>query len=373
MPRVLIVQRVLPPYRLHFFQKLSQSPHVQTVLAYGQASRASALESISSPDGINRVLMHNHYLCVNGREKIVWQRGLLDLMTSALLDAVIAEFNPRIISNLAALATAQMRGIPFIWWGHGISPRCASTTVRLRLWLVRLADALILYDSVQADRFVALGVPREKVFVAPNSIDTEEIAHLVQERPRSERNGILYIGRLRPAKKVSLLLRGFSLAASHLEPGAKLTIIGDGSERTNLEHLAVQLGVADRVEFTGAIYQQDLLAPWFNSALVSVSPGCVGLSAIHSLAYGVPMIAAQSEPHGPEVAVLKDGMNTLFFPSDNPEELAQRLLNLANDREQWQQMAQAARRTVQERFSLSVMVHAFEQAVQYVQTKGSLS
>ena len=365
-PSVLCVQCILPPYRLPFFQRLAASPAFAFRVAYGRASRGRALESVADPPGLSTVPLRNFYLSMDRKEQVVYQQGLLAQLRSGQYDVVIAEFNPRILSNVLACIYARLFPVRFIWWGHGIRPRSTYIGVRLRLWLTRQADAIVFYDSAQADKLVSLGVPREKVFVAPNSVDTEGIARLVREQPRSERNRVLYIGRLRRAKKANLLLRGFAHACSHLEPGTKLTIIGDGSERTNLEHLAAQLGIADRVEFTGALYQQELLAPWFNSAWVSVSPGCVGLSAIHSLAYGVPMIAAQSEPHGPEVAALKDGVNALFFPSDDAEALAQKFIYLANDQEQWQQMAQAARRTVQERFSLSLMVHAFEQAVQYV-------
>jgi len=363
---VLLVQRILPPYRLRFFQRLALSPVFRLRVAYGCASKGSALESIANPPGLSTVPLCNFYLCVSGKERVVYQRGLLAQLHSGQYDMVIAEFNPRIISNMFACIYAQRSQARFIWWGHGTSPRSGSTSVGLRLWLIRLANAVIFYDAVQAERFVSLGVPRDKVFVAPNSIDTEEIDTLAQNRPRHERNRILYIGRLIPEKKVELLIRGFALAYPQLDPETKLTVIGDGPERARLEHLAEQLGLTDQVEFTGTIYQQDLLAPWFNSAWVSVSPGYIGLSAIHSIAYGIPMVVAQDELHSPEIAALKGGVNTLFFPSDDTAALAQRLLHLANDQERWRHMAQAARRTVHERFSLSAMVGVFEQAVQHV-------
>lgn len=311
--------------------------------------------------------LSNFYLCVGGKERAVYQWGLLAQLRCGQYDVAIAEFNPRIVSNVLACVYTRLLPVRFIWWGHGINPRSGRFSVRLRLWLTRLADAIIFYDSVQADKFVALGVPRETVFVAPNSIDTEEIGCLAQETPREQRNRILYIGRLIPEKKVPLLIRAFALVYPRLQSETKLTIIGDGPDRAGLERLATHLRLADRVEFVGAIYAQDQLAPWFNSAWVSVSPGYVGLAAIHSLAYGVPMLVARDEPHRPEITALQDGVNGLFFRSDDAVLLAQKLLYLANDQERWRHMAQAARRTVQERFSLAAMVEAFERAVLYVQ------
>jgi glycosyltransferase involved in cell wall biosynthesis len=364
-PAVLLTQLILPPYRLPLFQRLSVSGAFTITFAYGHALKGRALDSIIDPPGLSVVPVRNLY---GGREgQVIYQHGMLALLRSGKYDVVIAEFNPRIVSNVLACIYARYLQVRFIWWGQGLSPRSTVTRTRLRRWLAQLADANIFYTSDQADRFVSMGVPRQKVFVALNSIDTEEIDRLAQLWPQGERNRIMYIGRLIPEKKVDLLIHGFARAHPHLKPETKLTIIGDGPERAKLEHLSTQFGLTDRVEFVGAIYQQERLAPWFNDAWVSVSPGYIGLSAIHSLAYGVPMIVAQGEPHSPEVTALEDGVNAVFFPSDDVEELAQRLILLAKDQEQWQHMCQAAQRTVKQRFSLLAMVQAFEEAVQYVQ------
>ena len=84
---------------------------------------------------------------------------------------------------------------------------------------------------------------------------------------------------------------------------------GEGPERASLEKLASELGISDATTFTGAIYDQKSLAPWFNDAWASVSPGALGLSAVHSLAFGVPMVVARDEGHGPEISTIRDGEN----------------------------------------------------------------
>jgi len=286
---------------------------------------------------------------------------------SNLYDVVIAEFNPRIVSNVLACLSAHRLPVRWIWWGHGLSPRSNSLSVRLRLWLARAADALIFYDATQRDTFVSLGIPEERTFVAYNAIDTEEIDRVVQPRLRNERHRILYIGRLVLHKKVDLLLKGFARAVAFLPADTILTIVGDGPERGNLECLVQQLKLSERVEFVGALYQQAQLAPLFNSAWVSVSPGCIGLSAIHSLAYGVPLLVARDEPHGPEQAVLEEGKNSVFFSANSAAALGEQLVLLTNAAGQWAEMALMARQKIQSRFSLSAMVQTFEQTVQYVQ------
>ena len=365
-PRVLVVQRILPPYRLPFFRRLAASPQMSVTVAYGEAAVGSALESVATPSDLDVVRLGNLY---GGRRELgVWQRGLLALVQSKLYDIVIAEFNLRIVSNVLGCLWRQRLPLQWIWWGHGISPQSDALSRRFRVWLSRLADALIFYEATQQAKFISWGVAQEKTFVAPNSIETEQIEPLVEPRAREARNRILYIGRLTERKKVDLLIRGFARACPQLPPQTRLTIVGDGPERQALSQLAIHLGVSDDVEFVGALYQQEQLAPWFNSAWVSVSPGAIGLSAVHSLAYGVPLLIARNEAHGPEIGAIVEGEHGLFFDSGDVEGLSKQLVSTSNESPRWTQMSQAARCTVQERFSLTGMVNSFEQAIHYVQT-----
>ena len=246
-PRILIVQKFLPPYRLALFQRLAASPRLDVTLAYGEARRGTALESIAHPPGVQVLPLRNTYWGFGQRESVVYQHGLQRLLSERYYDCVIAEFNPRIVSTLRAFSLAKRRGMKFIWWGHGMGPHAGAWTARLRMRLTRNADALVFYNGEQADRFVAMGVPREKVFVAWNSIDTEAIAALYQAKPFAQRNRVLYVGRLIVDKKIDLLIRAFAQALPQLPANTQLTIIGDGPEQAQLEQLARECGLVVRI------------------------------------------------------------------------------------------------------------------------------
>jgi glycosyltransferase involved in cell wall biosynthesis len=361
---VLVIQRILPHYRIPFFQKLSQSPMLNITCAYGKEHPQSSLKSIFNPSGIMTKELYN--LFIGPRERITYQKGLLSLINSRNYQVIIAEFGPSIISNIIALFYAKKLGIKFIWWGHGIKPLSSKLNIKLRIWLANQADAIIFYAPEQAEKFINWGVTEKKVFIAPNSIDVEKIIPLAKIGDFENRNRILYIGRLIPEKKIDILIHGFAQAWKRLKPETRLTIIGDGPERNKLERLAQTAGIFDKVEFTGGIYDMEQLAPWFNSALVSVSPGYVGLSAIHSLAFGLPMIVARNEPHSPEVSALQENINCLFFSSDDVNDLANRLLYLTENKANWNYMANAARKCVLDNFSLLKMVDAFEKCIKFL-------
>ena len=360
---VLILQRILPPYRLAFFQSLARSPKLTLTLAYGEASQNSALTSIPPPPGIPTTTIKNFYWGID--ETIVLQVGSLSLLHANRYDTVIAEFNPRILSNVLACFAARRRGLKFIWWGHGFRPKSGPVAQLIYLWLAAHAHAVIFYTSEGAKKMIKRGMPQEKAFIAWNSIDTEEILRLKQEFVPDQRPRILCIGRLIPEKKVDLLLRGFALAVPRISAAARLTIIGDGPQREPLGRLAEQLGIAERVDFIKGTYEQKQLAPYFNTSSISVSAGYVGLSAIHSLAYGIPMIIADKEPHSPEIAAIEDGVNAVFFQAGQADGLADQIVDLLCAPTRLRQMSQSAQTSVLRKFSLAAMVLAMEQAIQY--------
>ena len=277
---------------------------------------------------------------------------------------MIIEGDMHCLSNLVASAIARLRGVHIVLWGHGVKATSSSLLHPVRMAWARNADALLFYDSERPRWYVAHGVPVDKVFVAWNSVNTDLISALAAGWPCARRR-ILYTGRLVPSKKVGLLLSAFASAQRQLPEGTVLTIVGDGPDARLLRDLAEKLGVAEATEFAGSVVDERELAPYFNTSMLSVSPGAVGLALIHSMAYGVPMLVADGEPHGPEFAALDDGVNGLLFPPGDVEALASALIRMSCDTHRLAAMSEAARSTVASRYSLAAMVRAFESAVDY--------
>jgi glycosyltransferase involved in cell wall biosynthesis len=115
----------------------------------------------------------------------------------------------------------------------------------------------------------------------------------------------------------------------------------------------------------GAIYEHKDLAPLFNTSLLCATGGFVGLSAIHALAFGVPKVLADDEPHAPEVEALIEGENCAHFEARNAQSFADRLTTLVADRDLLEKYGAAGAQKVTREFSISGMVGSFERAVQF--------
>jgi len=365
-PRVLVLQTALPHYRLPFFRRLCESEAAEFTVAFGDTRPSHSVQTVDDTSGVRARRLRNRYILTTRRGgSLRWQGGALGPILRREVDVVVAEGDLHCLSTLVAFAACRLRRIPFIIWWHGLGQQSLRWLNPLRVGWARRASALIFYDPERPKWFTERGIPAQKVFVTWNTIDTDTIAGLATPWPAAQRHRVLYVGRLITRKKVDLLLRGFAIALPDLPLDTCLTIIGDGPEAASLRALASDLGMTDRVEFTGSVTDEVELAPYFNTSFVSVSPGYVGLSIIHSMAYGVPMLVADSEPHSPEIVALSPGANGEFFASGDPHALAACLMRVCADRAGLARMSTAARETAARGFSLDRMVRAFEGAVLY--------
>ncbi len=139
--------------------------------------------------------------------------------------------------------------------------------------------------------------------------------------PRTE-NRILFVGRVTGEKHIDVLLKAISLLPAGLD--AKLEIVGGGDQFKNLQHMAEQLGIADRVTFSGYVTDEELRQA-YTRATVFAMPSIAELQSIatmEAMASALPVVAANSMalPH-----LVHDGENGYLFEPGNAQALADRI------------------------------------------------
>ena len=101
-----------------------------------------------------------------------------------------------------------------------------------------------------------------------------------------------------------------------------LVYIGDGEARIGLEKMAIDRSVSDQVWFYGACYDEEKNAEFVYNADLCVSPGNIGLTAIHVLMFGCPAISHDDFAHQmPEFEAIKVGKTGTFFQRDSQKSL----------------------------------------------------
>jgi glycosyltransferase involved in cell wall biosynthesis len=146
------------------------------------------------------------------------------------------------------------------------------------------------------------------------------------------------VGRLAPVKDNATLIRALAM----VEPSfrAHVVLVGDGPERAMLVELARQLGLANRVHFTGLQANRPNPHQFFDiSVLCSLSEGFPN-SMLEAMAAGRPTIAT---PVGGITDALKDGVNGLLFPAGDAAALASRMEQLAGSPPLREELGEAGR------------------------------
>jgi D-inositol-3-phosphate glycosyltransferase len=184
------------------------------------------------------------------------------------------------------------------------------------------------------------GVLPERIGVVPCGVNTELFSPVDRNEARKETgldNGkiILYVGRIDPLKGIANLIKAFSYIKDNAN--MKLAIIGGGEssreETAHLNMLAQELGVEDRILFTGTV-KQDRMPYYYSAADVCVIPSfyeSFGLVALESLACGTPIVANDV---GDLRNIVRQGETGYVTNSNDPGILAEKIdlvLNKPND------------------------------------------
>jgi len=180
-------------------------------------------------------------------------------------------------------------------------------------------------ESTKSD-LVRRGVPAERIVVSHPGIDPPRVA-VDATQPKACK--VVFVGRLEVYKKIDVMLRAMAKLTPRF-PNAKITIIGRGHARTDLEKLAVQLGLAERTTFTGFVttLERDRLLA---EARVCVCPSEKegwGLTVIESNAVGTPVVATNADGLRDSV---RDGVTGFLVPDGSVEDFANRIGNLLDD------------------------------------------
>jgi glycosyltransferase involved in cell wall biosynthesis len=215
------------------------------------------------------------------------------------------------------------------------------------------------------------GLPAEKTDVIHNGIDIEKHSpgptdpSLRSELGLREGEVVLTtIASLNPRKRHDILLRaGASVLERH--PRLRFLVVGDGPERSRLEGIARDLGIGDRVIFTGIRDDVNAILRLSDLFVLSSMLGTetFPIVLLEAMAAGVPVVSTDV---GSVRELVSDGRSATVVPPENPDALAQAIDALLIDEDKARGFGKAGRQIVEERFRLELTVKKTEALLEYV-------
>jgi glycosyltransferase involved in cell wall biosynthesis len=279
-----------------------------------------------------------------------------------------ADFYSRIVAKLATvpvlISTIQM---PVE--GYDVTPLKRLIYVVLDRFSERFVDEFIVVsEKLRKILIYKHKINPEKVITIYNGIEVDEYKPNVEEF-RSQESQVRMefalardvpvigaIGRLVWQKGFEYLIEAVPEVSKEY-PDAKFLIVGEGPLKSKLKVKSEKLRVEDKVIFTG-----------FRTDIKDIL-SAIDILVIPSLLEGFPMITLEAMAmEKPIIATnidgiteqITDGTNGILIPPKDPSAIAQAIIRLINDRESGRKLGLAARKKVEQEFSVEKMVSKIE-------------
>ena len=313
--RIAIIYTHLPHYRVPVFKALMESECFEYDFFYDPRGVDSTILSGSLGKGA-------YPITTIKIGPLIFQPAILRLAFFSTFDAFILLGNPYIITNWFGALILKMRKKKVLLWTHGWIRSNEGAKGVARLIFYKLADVLLLYGERARDIALNKGVSERNIHVIYNSLDYASQKKIRDKLDASMQRGrfFLFVGRLTKEVRLDIALNALVILKLK-RVDAKMIIVGDGEEQVSLKQLAQDLQLD--VEFSPAIYDEVALASLFLKATAVVSPGKVGLLAVHALAYGAPVITTGNfEQQMPEAEAIIDGTTGSLCKELSPDSFA---------------------------------------------------
>lgn len=277
------------------------------------------------------------------------------------------------MSGLAALDAARRPGgrtpVPVVQTFHALGTvkrrhqGMADTSPVERQWLEpsvgRGADRIIATCSDEAFELKAMGIPAERISIAPCGVDLDLFPGARPADKRVRRHRILSVGRLVPRKGVDVVIRALPLLRDAGFDDVELLIVGGGGDAAETEAdaearrllaIAAELDVRTAVCFRGQVPREAMPGIFRSADAVVCTPWYepFGIVPLEAMACGIPVVAAAV---GGLRDTVVDQVTGLHVPPGDPQATAGALMELLGDQRLRRKLGCAGQRRARARYS----------------------
>lgn len=261
---------------------------------------------------------------------LYWQRGAISNVFKPYENYIMTG-ELSVVSTWVVMLLAKLLGKKVYLWSHGWYERDGKVKSFFRKMYFGLSYKVLLYGDFAKQLMMKHGFSEEKLIGIYNSLDYDNQKNvrdgLISTDVFLEKFGnsnpvLIYIGRIQKWKRLDLLIDAI-VELNKQQVYVNLIIIGAESEDTGIYDYIEKNNLSKQVWMYGETYNEEEIGSMIYNANICVSPGNVGLTAIHSLMYGTPVITHGDFGYqGPEVEAISDGVNGLFYKRNDSYDLA---------------------------------------------------
>lgn len=274
------------------------------------------------------------------------------------------------LNAIAAIRVGKSLGIPVVYeirafWEDAAVDHGTSKEGGLRYRLSRALESYAL-KHVQAVTTICeglrsdilnRGISADKVTVIPNAVNIEDFKldgecdrQLAADLGLDGKVILGFIGSFYAYEGLDVLLHALPTMLA-INPQIRVLLVGGGPQDQALKKLAAELGISDKVVFTGRVPHEQVQR-YYNLINVLVYPRLrmrltelvTPLKPLEAMAQGRLLAASDVGGH---LELIADGKTGILFEADNPDALAKKVLALISDPACWPALRTAARQFVE--------------------------
>jgi len=282
---------------------------------------------VSVINGFQKVLKNQYVF-----KEFYYQKGVFSCLKKEYKYYIMTG-NPYAISNWIVLVYCKLYKKKSYLWSHGWYGKENRLKVFIKTIYFKLATGIFLYGDYAKELMIEKGFKEETLIPIYNSLDYKkqlnirkrlEPSNIIQNIFSNQYPTIIYVGRIQKFKKLDYILESMLLLQKE---GFYCNLLLVGNELDDYLHDRKEIEeLKGNVHFYGPCFDENTLGELIYNSDCCASPGEIGLTGIHSLMFGCPVISHNDFPNQmPEFEVIQDGINGSFFIKDNIIDLTSKL------------------------------------------------
>ncbi len=254
-----------------------------------------------------------------------WQLGIWKLIFKPY-DHYIVTGSPSLLSNWVLAFLGFLLGKKVYAWTHGLKKPVVTKGEIFQKTFYRLFHKLFVYGDYSKGIMVEEGFDEDRLAPIHNSLDYNnqlEIRKTLRSKPIFQKHFdndypvIIYIGRIQKSKKLDLLVYALEELIAKGVP-CNLVFVGSDIENNEISDLVSEKKLENNVWLYGPCYNEKDIGDLLYNADVCVSPGPIGLTALHALTYGCPVVSNDDFVNQmPEHEIIIPGVTGDFFSNND--------------------------------------------------------
>ena len=300
-----------------------------------------------------------------------WQKGSIYLSVKNYNHYIITG-DPYCISTWIILLITRLSGKKTYLWTHGWYGDEDFLKKIFKKIFLGLSYRVLLYGDYARNLMIMEGFNEKKLFCIYNSLDYDNQLKIRKNLKPSNiytsyfKNGnptIIYTGRVQRVKMLDLLIHAV-YELNKMNQLCNLVIVGNEIDGSSLKNLIIDLGLENTVWLYGACYDESKIGELFYNSRICVSPGNVGLTAVHAFSYGIPVITHDNFPKQmPEFEIIREGITGSFFKENSIPSLVEKIKFWLNEDEVAEKAKSLTLKVIDEKYNPHYQINLLKKLI----------